>query len=195
MLTVVWDVDDVLNDLMYQWFFHGWMAEHPECRIPYEKLTSNPPHTILGTDLPDYLASMDRFRKTERGCNMSPNADVLAWFREQGYRFRHVALTARPLETAPDVAHWVMRHFGAWVRCFGVVPTRIDEGVPVYDRTKGDYLAWLGRGNVLVDDSPDNIAQAASLGLRTLHAAQPWNNSRLSLPAVLRELSQMAGES
>ena len=195
MLTVVWDVDDVLNDLMYQWFFHGWMAEHPHCQIPFEKLTSNPPHTVLGTDLPVYLASLDRFRKTELGCNMSPNPDVMAWFRRHGSQFRHVALTARPLETAPDVAHWVMRHFGAWIRCFGVVPTRIDEGIPVYDRTKGEYLAWLGHGDVLVDDSPENIAQAASLGLTTLQAPQPWNNTRLSLPALLRELSQMAGES
>ena len=24
MLTIVWDVDDVLNDLMFQWFSLGW---------------------------------------------------------------------------------------------------------------------------------------------------------------------------
>ena len=194
MLTIVWDVDDVLNDLMRCWFLHGWLPEHPECRVPYEALTCNPPHAVLGVQINEYLASMDRFRKTEQGCNLSADPQVLEWFRGRGHRFRHVALTARPLETAPDVAHWVFRHFGAWIRCFGVVPSRPEDGVPVYDRTKGEYLAWLGRGNVLVDDSNDNIAQAASLGLRTLQCAQPWNTSALTISAVLQELSQMAGE-
>ena len=195
MLTVVWDVDDVLNDLMYQWFTHGWLAEHSECRLSYADLTCNPPHGVLGIDRNEYLSSMDAFRRTERACNMAPNPEVLAWFRKEGHRFRHVALTARPLETAPDVAHWVMRHFGAWIRCFGVVPTRAEVGVPVYDRTKGEYLTWLGRGDVLVDDATDNILQAQSLGLRTLQAAQPWNKSRLTIAVLLRQLCQMAGES
>ena len=195
MLTIVWDVDDVLNDLMRRWLIHGWLAEHPDCGISYESLTCNPPHTVLGVDLHDYLDSMDKFRKTQLGCNLSPNPEVLAWFHEQGDRFRHIALTSRPLESAPDVAHWVFQHFGAWIRCFGVVPSRTETGVPLYDRTKGDYLAWLGRGDVLVDDSNDNIAQAASLGLKTLQSAQPWNQSTLSISALLEQLSQMAGES
>lgn len=195
MLTVVWDVDDVLNDLMVQWFHHGWRVEHPECAIAYKGLTSNPPDAVLGVERSEYLASMDRFRRTERGCNMAPDPDVLRWFQDEGHRFRHIALTARPLETAPQVAHWVMRHFGAWIRCFGVVPTRTEPGVPTYDRTKGEYLAWLGRGDVLVDDSSENIQQAASLGLRALQAAQPWNQSPLTIAALLRELTATAGES
>jgi len=193
MQTVVWDVDDVLNDLMYQWFVYGWRVEHSDCLFSYQELTSNPPHQVLGVGCADYLSSMDTFRKTERARNMSPNPEVLAWFREQGARFRHIALTARPLETAPDVAHWVMRHFGAWIRCFGVVPTRLDEGHPTYDRTKGEYLAWLGRGDIMVDDAADNIRDAEALGLKTLQPAQPWNNSRLSVSDLLHQLSNMAG--
>jgi hypothetical protein len=195
MLTIVWDVDDILNNLMQQWFHDGWLAEHSDCRLAYAELTSNPPDTVLGVQRSEYLDSMDRFRSTEQGCNLTPNPQVLDWFREQGSHFRHIALTARPLETAPDVAHWIMRHFGGWIRCFGVVPTRLGKEFPVYDRSKGDFLAWLGRGDVLVDDSTENIHQAASLGLRTLQPAQPWNNSTLTIPALLQGLSQMAGES
>jgi len=194
MLTVIWDVDDILNDLMYQWLHHGWLAEHPDCRTSYAELTGNPPHSVLGVDREDYLASMDRFRKTERASNMTPNPEVLAWFYAQGHRCRHIALTARPLETTPDAAHWVMRHFGAWIRCFCVVPSRPEEGIPLYDRTKGEFLAWLGRGDVLVDDATENIAQAASLGLSTLQPAQPWNASTQTMSAVLKQLSRMAGE-
>jgi len=136
---------------------------------------------------------MDCFRETERARNMSPNPEVLAWFRKKGGRFRHIALTARPLETAPEVAHWVMHHFGAWIRCFGVVPTRLQEGIPIYDQTKGQYLAWLNRGDIMVDDSTENIREAESLGLRTLQPAQPWNSSQLTVSDLLRQLSDMAG--
>jgi hypothetical protein len=195
MLTVVWDVDDILNDLMYQWFTSHWLVEHPDCRVSFSQLTCNPPHTVLGVERSEYLRSMDRFRRTEQACSMMPNAQILGWFREEGRRCRHIALTARPLETAPDVAHWVMQHFGAWIRCFGVVPTRTDPGVPTYDRTKGEYLAWLKRGEVLIDDSTDNILEAESLGLGTLQPAQPWNSSTLTIPQLLQALSEMAGGS
>jgi len=193
MLTIVWDVDDVLNDLMAQWFTHAWLPEHPDCRLGYQDLTGNPPHDALGIEPCEYLRSLDLFRQTERAANMQPSAEVLAWFRANGHRFRHIALTSRPLATAPDVAHWVMRHFGMWIRCFGVVPSRADDGVPLYDRSKEDFLAWLGRGDILIDDSPDNIQQAQSLGLKTLMPRQPWNQSPLTLHALLDELTQRAG--
>ncbi len=120
---------------------------------------------------------MDAFRKTEAGIHLTPNAEVLEWFAVHGARFRHIALTARPLETAPEVAAWVMRHFGAWIRCFGIVPTRTTDGVPVYDRGKGDYLRWLGKGDVLIDDAQENLRQAAAIGMKTFAWPQPWNDS------------------
>ena len=192
MLTIVWDVDDVLNDLMYQWFTHCWRPQTPSCRLPYAELSGNPPDEALGITRAEYLNSLDAFRKTDRALNMQPNADVLAWLEEQGARFRHIALTARPLESAPDVTHWVMRHFGAWIRCVGVVPTRTPENVPIYDRTKGDYLKWLHCGDIMVDDSMENVAQAQALGIKTLLYPQPWNNSPLSVATILKELSDLA---
>jgi hypothetical protein len=194
MLTLVWDVDDILNDLMAQWFLYGWLPEHPDCPISWDGLTCNPPHTALGVERAAYLESMDRFRGTERALNLNPSPEILAWLREHGHRYRHLALTARPLETAPDVAHWVLRHFGAWIRCFGVVPSRPESGVPVYDQSKKDFLVWLKRGDILIDDSTENILQAHSLGLRTFQPAQPWNNSALTIAAILQQLTQLAGE-
>ncbi len=176
MLTVVWDVDDVLKDLMFQWLTHGWKIEHPGCRPRYEELTANPPHEVLGVSREEYLASMDAFRKMDLALEMRPNPAVLAWFGNHGRRFRHIPLAARPLETAPDVAHWVMSHFGTWIRCFGVVPTRTTDGAPMYDRSKAECLQWLKQGDVLIDDSIENLSQAACLGLQTLLYRQPWND-------------------
>ena len=36
MKTIVWDVDDVLNDLMRDWLTQWWMPAHPETKIDYE---------------------------------------------------------------------------------------------------------------------------------------------------------------
>lgn len=191
----MWDVDDVLNDLMHEWFLHEWLAEHLDCSITYDELTCNPPHDVLGVERSAYLESMDRFRRTDRARQMMPNPEIQEWFQERGHLYRHIALTARPLESAPDVAWWVMHHFGSWIRCFGVVPTRGETWVPVYDLTKADFLGWLRCGDVLVDDLTDNIIQAEALGLRALQPNRPWNHSVLSIRDLLAQLSQMVGES
>jgi hypothetical protein len=195
MRTIVWDVDDVLNGLMREWFANAWLAEHPECSLKYEDLSGNPPHLALGVSSKEYLASMDAFRKTEAGIQLPPNSEVLAWFARYGSGFRHIALTARPLQSAPDVAWWVMRHFGTWIRCFCVVPSRAESGAPAYDLGKGDLLRWLGKGDVMVDDAQENLRQAAELGLETVAWPQPWNTSPLNVAGTLRELRMKAEES
>ncbi len=65
MLTVVWDVDDILNDLMYQWFIMGGWRSIRSAGFP-TSAQRNPPHQVLGVDRGDYLNSMDQFRETER---------------------------------------------------------------------------------------------------------------------------------
>ncbi|HXE07629.1 MAG TPA: hypothetical protein VN612_07020 [Acidobacteriaceae bacterium] len=192
MLTIVWDVDDVLNDLMEQWFHRGWKQQHPECRIQYGELSANPPHDALGVIRDVYLESMDAFRRSEAGIQLAPNAEALAWFEAHGAKARHIALTSRPLETAPDVAAWVMRHFGRWIRCFGVVPSRPPRDAPSYDQNKGEYLRWLGKGDVLVDDTRENLRAAAEIGIKTLEWPQPWNDSQKTTTMVLCELKEMA---
>jgi hypothetical protein len=131
----------------------------------------------LHIECEEYLASLDAFRASPEARAMQPNPDLLEWFRAHGSEYRHVALTARPLESAPHAAEWLFRHFGAWFRCFGVVPTRLDLTAPRYDRHKGDFLRWLDAADYFVDDSPANIEQARALGLRTLLYPQPWNTA------------------
>ena len=102
------------------------------------------------------------------------------------------ALTSRPLETAPEVAAWVVRHFGSWIRCFGFVPTRLPYDVPTYDRGKGDFLRGLGKGDVLIDDTPQNLMEAAEMGMKALAWPQPWNDSQLTTTEILQTLTNMA---
>lgn len=192
MITLVWDVDDVLNDLTRRWFEDAWRPAHPGVPVAYQDLSRQPPSALLGVSDVEYLASLDDFR-ARCYAQLEPEADVLAWFAARGAGFRHVALTATPIRHAPVVAAWVMRHFGPWIRAFAVLPSpRPDEHLPVYDHSKGDVLSWLGVADVFIDDNPANIAAAAARGIRTILAPRPWNDATIPLLDALTPLGAAA---
>ena len=189
MRTIVWDVDDVLNNLMSSWFQNAWVPAHSGCTVRYRDLTENPPHRVLGISEQDYLDSLDAFRLSDAASQMTPSPEVLDWLRTHGRSFRHIALTARPIATTPRLAEWLFRHFGEYVRLFGVVPTRTQDGEPVYDTNKAEFLKWLGKGDLFVDDSPANIASVQRLGIRGVLYPQPWNRGTVSVAATLQTLT------
>ena len=183
----------MLNDLMRTWFERWWIPSHPGCRIGYDQISENPPHGLLGVTKSEYLASLDDFRLSTIAREMAPVAEVLAWFRQYGDRFRHIAVTATPLRTAPASAAWVMRHFGRWIRSFHLVPSqRQGEHIPVYDQSKEDFLRWWGKGDILVDDSPTNVDAARRLGLEAALMPHPWNQSQQTVDEMLQYLAGLA---
>jgi phosphoglycolate phosphatase-like HAD superfamily hydrolase len=191
MLTILWDADDVLNNLMWAWFHDEWLPTHPECNLQYADLTENPPDRVLGIAKRAYLESLDSYRLTCKGRSLEPNREILEWLTAYGANCRHGILTARPLESLPYVAEWSFRHFGPFVRLFGVVPVRLGSGVPAYDQDKGDFLQWLGRADVLVDDSEQNVEMAQRAGVRSVLFPQPWNSNRRTVAETLRLLTDV----
>jgi hypothetical protein len=192
VLTIVWDVDDVLNDLMHSWFHQSWQKLHPECKLHYSDLVTNPPHQLLGVSLPEYLDTLDRFRLNGDFQQLEPRSELLAWFEQSGSQFRHIALTATPINAAPISAAWVTKYFGQWIRCFGFVPSyRSGESIPIYDRNKGDFLEWWGKADILIDDSPTNIAAAEAVGVKAILMPQPWNHSQLTTADTLELLVRL----
>lgn len=188
MITLVWDVDDVLNDLTRRWFEDSWRPTHPTSPLAYDGLTQQPPAALLGVSEAEYLASLDDYR-ARKFDQLAPDPGVLRWFEERGGAYRHLALTATPMRHAPVVAAWVMRHFGPWIRAFAVLPSpREGESLPAYDRDKGECLAWLGVGDVFIDDNPANIRAVALRGVRTIVAPRPWNDATLPLLNALESL-------
>ncbi len=189
MKTLVWDIDDVLNRLTHDWLEQAWKPAHPECRASYASIVANPPNRALGIPLETYLDSLDTFRASPAGVNLAPVPETLRWFERHGHRYRHLALTARPLDSAPQAAEWVLKHYGSWIRGFGFVPSsRPQDAFPVYDTTKADWLRWIGVGDVLIDDSPGNLEGARKAGLATRLVPQPWNTASGTLNDVLRSL-------
>ncbi len=193
MQVIVWDIDDVLNDLMRSWFETFWLPSHPDCPFRYEGILENPPHRLLGASLDEYLTSLDAFRLSGVAEQLPPVPEALAWFRQYGDRFRHMALTAAPLRAAPISAAWVTNHFGRWVRSFHFVPSeREGECIPMYDKAKSDYLSWWGKADILVDDSAVNVDAARAIGIRGVLMPRPWNQNRLTIAETFESLARSA---
>jgi phosphoglycolate phosphatase-like HAD superfamily hydrolase len=191
MKTIVWDVDDVLNDLMRGWFEMQWRKAHPGCTLTYEQISENPPHRVLGATLAQYQESLDSFRITGFS-RLPPNPVVLAWFHEHGTRFRHVALTSVPLSGAGVSASWVLKHFGSWIHSFNVVPSPRDgDSFVRHDRTKAGFLEWWGQPVIMIDDNYETIQAVRKSGFEAILVSRPWNAGGQTMEDVLASLSNM----
>lgn len=192
MRTLVWDVDDVLNDLMAAWLKDLNTSRPDSEQIAYEALQANPPHEIIGMEKQAYLDSLDAFRLSDKFLNLQPNPIVLQWFKDHGAKFRHTVLTAVPRVTAHQSAQWVMRHFGDWIRHFHFVPSKRPQAVPHYDSNKAAYLEYFGKADFFIDDQPTNVETVNEIGVRSFLVAQPWNDSETTMADILKVLSQEA---
>ncbi|MDR3567260.1 MAG: hypothetical protein P4L43_04455 [Syntrophobacteraceae bacterium] len=194
MKTIVWDVDDVLNDLMGAWLADWTKANTASRPLPYEGLSTNPAHELLGISRAEYLESLDTFRLCGKAAKLTPQPEVYEWFARFGNTCRNVALTAVPLSAAHVSADWVMRNFGKWIRSYNVAPSsRAGDGEEILGETKSEFLLWWGKADVLVDDSEENVAGARALGMAAVLFPRPWNRSLLTIEDALDELSKLAG--
>ena len=62
MITICWDVDDVLNNLMEAWFCFFKLDSNKDINIDYNDIIKNPPDELLGITKKEYLDSLDYFR-------------------------------------------------------------------------------------------------------------------------------------
>jgi hypothetical protein len=190
--VVVWDVDDVLNDLMRAWLEDAWTSAHPDSHVAYDDLRENPPCSALGISRAAYVRSLDGFRIGERYAALEPNRDILAWLEQHGEQCHHIALTSTAFAAAPTTAAWVLRHFGRWIREFAFIPApREGERLPVYDSDKGAWLSRLRGRPILVDDSPRNLDAAAAVGADVVCWPRPWNAATTTVAETLGSLTQL----
>jgi hypothetical protein len=189
MKTIVWDIDDVLNDCTKIWLEHCWLPAHPDCRLRYGNLTQNPPHRLMGVSKTHYLDSLDTFRLSSEADQMVPNDRVMEWFKRHGTRYRHIALTARPRQTISPSMVWMLRHCSEWFQTFCFVPAERPGEPPGHpDQSKREFLSWLGKADYFIDDSAVNIDEARTLGIHAFLVAQPWNSSHMTLMDILKTL-------
>lgn len=195
MKTIVWDIDDVLNELMRVWFEQFWKQKHSDIKLAYEDIRMNPPHQLFGVSKEEYLASLDDFRLSGHYDRLKPIREVKEWFAAHGEKCRHVALTRVPVAVSHISAAWVMKNFGNWIRSFHFIPSyRAGEFPPVYDENKGTYLNYFGKADLLIDDTMENIEAANIAGVKTLVFPRPWNKSNITVMQLLDEILNIVNE-
>lgn len=146
--------------------------------INYRNLQKNPPHKIVNIPLNEYVTSLDEFRMRDY-IRINPAKEIFDWFLEKGDKYRHIALTAVPLNCAHLSADWIIMNFGQWIRSFNFIPSK-REGrvVATYDKTKADLMSRIGNVDLFIDDNEDNIDQAKKQGINTILFPRPWNSNR-----------------
>jgi hypothetical protein len=202
LISIAWDIDDVLNDFMRNWL--DYIKASGECSgsFKYNDLTTNPPHGIFDGELDRYLASLDAFREKSLP-GLAPQKKMLEWFEKNGHEYRHIALTAIPRRFAPESASWLMKHFGKWIRSYNFVPSfRANDIIPSYDDDKKGFLTWIGKVDLLIEDNEKNILDAYSLGIKTCMFPRPWNSAKakgvdqffIELDETLKSLKQRGND-
>jgi len=190
MATIIWDIDDVLNDFTRIWLAQFWKKSNPDCTVNFDELTANPPHTILGITKSTFTASIDKFRCSREFTAIPPPPSIMRWFSEHGHKHKHLALTARPLTAVAPAADWLLTHLGAWFRVFAFVPSRRETDPDfVAELSKAAFIEWLGKGDFFIDDSQENIRKAQSSGVKPLLVKQPWNQGGTERDELLQFLA------
>jgi len=192
MKIIVWDIDDVLNDLTKEWFAHFCLQQNNLNNIKYANLKENPPHKLLNISEADYLKSLDDFRR-EFGPRINPLPDILSWFNTNGDSYFHFALTSASLFYASSSAEWLFKNYGRWFSLFSYVPSRREGDNYSYRfLSKISFLKIFNTIDAFIDDNPRNIMEADKMGIKTFLFPRPWNNSPYnSLKELLNDLNKL----
>lgn len=98
-------------------------------------------------------------------------------------------MTGTSFQSAPLSAKWVLNHFGKWIRGFHFIPaSRPNQVLPEYDIDKIDWLKWINKADILVEDSLSIIEAAEKLGIQGILFPCPWNGSKITTEEALSQL-------
>lgn len=190
MLTIAWDVDDVLNNLMQAWLED--FCEQKNIEFQYENIVTNPPNELLNISLAEYHTSLDEFRKSKKALYLEPNPQILNWMEKNEGKYKHISLSATSSETAKYGAFWVMKNFSKWINSYNIVPSyRTGENFVRQNETKKDFLQWMNVVDILVEDNQKNYEDAKSLGIKSFLVTRPWNKGGQSIEEILEELNKL----
>lgn len=176
---IVWDYDDVLYPMMEAWFIAAGrkIQSHVD---HFKHISENPPHNLMEINLSKYYESLDRFRNSEQALAIAPKNEITNWFRQNGGRYRHFVLTARPLHTLESAQKWLNNFFPGVFEGFGFVPSqRPGHDLSQYHRSKREYLEKEELScTYFVDDKVSTVNDVAEIqGVTAITYPQPWNHA------------------
>lgn len=187
MKIIVWDIDDVLNDLTKEWFSNFCLSQNYSSNLKFQDLKENPPYRILNISEDFYLKSLDNFR-IEKGDTLKPFIEVLNWFNKNGDLYSHFALTSTPLFNASSSAEWLFKNYGKWFNSFNFIPSKREGDNYSYRfLSKASLLKKFTTVDAFIDDNPQNINEAKAIGIKTFLFPRPWNKSQYNSTKELLE--------
>ena len=183
---LIWDIDDVLNELMSLCI--STTAQKLKPGIKFEEVKNNPP-------LPELACSLDEFRNILDQCrdqylySRAPRKEIIDFFRIWGEKFRSITLSSAPMSMAPRSSEWVLFHLGSWIQGTIFVPSprkNVIQGATLFASKAEAVLALDG---ILIDDMPINVEAVKAAGGRALYFPAPWNENRdMSIEEFFSEL-------
>ena len=120
-----------------------------------------------------YFNSLDEFRNSEAGKNLQPNDTIKSWFKIHGNKFNHLSCTPRPIDSMPNQAWWIYDNYCQWIHTVHAVGTNRDGDTNYQTEPKGDFISWINKEVVFVDDSEKNITAVSTTGAETILYHQP----------------------
>ena len=183
---LIWDIDDVLNDLMNLCI--STTAQKLKPGIKFEEIRNNPPLPELGCSLDEYRGILDECRNKYL-FDQPPRKEVMAFFRDWGEHFRSITLSAAPLSITPRSSEWVLRHFGPWIQGTIFVPSPRKDAPVLSASFSSKAEAVLALDGILIDDMPANVEKVRAAGGEALYFPAPWNeNKDMSIKDFFSEL-------
>lgn len=184
---IVWDVDDVLNNLMASWIDDWSYRNKKKYRI--NDLIENPPNRMLKISLEEYYNDLDTFRNENNGDHIPVNKEIMVWFKEKGHLFHNIACTARSKSTRACQARWIYNNYGNWISTVnmsysGRLKNKKDS------LNKIEFLGFLNKDLLFIDDNEDTIKEAKDMGFDTLLYPQPWNSSTITVNELINKINQ-----
>ena len=189
MITIAWDVDDVLNNLTECWL--KYYNSNNNTSFDYNDITKNPPHEILNISFEKYIESLDEFRMSEYAQQLVPNQDILDFMDKHKDRFNHIALTATSAHTAYNSSYWVLKNFYKYVFSYNVVPAKRDYLTYSNYSDKKSFLQQHSDVKILIDDSIKNVEDANSIGVKAYLLKRPWNEG-MEINEIFNEIERSA---
>jgi len=188
---LIWDVDDVLNQLMGAWLKY-WNHEN-NSNFVLKDIKENPPNKILGISREIYFNSLDEFRNTEAGKSVQEDSTVKNWFNNHGNKYNHMACTARPIETMPNQSWWIYQNYGQWIHTIHAAGTYRELETDYRTVSKADFISWIDQKVIFIDDSEENINAVSATGSDTILYPQPWNGANYSAKNFITILNSKLG--
>lgn len=171
----LWDIDDVLNDLVQLCI--NTTAQCLAPGISFDQIYNNPPLEELNCTPADYMKILDECRE-QYLFQQPPKREVLDFFESCGNRFHALTLSSAPMDLAPRASEWVLRHFGRWIQGTIFVPSprkHIPAGSVLF-ASKAEAVNKLN--GILIDDMPINVEAVRHAGGRAIYFPAPWNENR-----------------